>query len=105
MGWKIIIAPSAQADLAEIVRYIAQHNSDAAARMGYELITRVESVAAFPEIGCVVPEFQQPNLREVICRSYRVIYRLRRDEQRIEIVRFWHGARGFPHIPSRGQKA
>jgi len=40
MGWKIIIAPSAQADLADIVRYVAQHNSDAAARLGYELITR-----------------------------------------------------------------
>jgi plasmid stabilization system protein ParE len=46
-----------------------------------------------------VPEFRQPNLREIICRSYRIIYRLRRDNQRIEIVRFWHGARGFPHIP------
>ena len=30
MGWKIIIAPSAQADLADVVRYVAQHNSDAA---------------------------------------------------------------------------
>ncbi len=99
MGWKIIIAPSAKADLADIVRYIARHNSDAAARLGYELITRVEILANFPEIGRVVPEFQQPNLREVICRSYRIIYRLRRDEQRIDIVRFWHGARGFPRIP------
>lgn len=102
MGWKIIIAPSAQADLGDIVRYIARHNSDAAARMGYELITRAESVAGFPEVGRVVPEFQQPNLREVICRSYRIIYRLRRDEQCIDIVRFWHGARGFPHIPTGG---
>ena len=102
MGWKIIIAPSAQADLADIVRYIAQHNSDAAARLGYELITRAESVAAFPEIGRVVPEFRQPNLREVICRSYRVIYRLRREEERIDIVRFWHAARGFPLIPRAG---
>jgi plasmid stabilization system protein ParE len=102
MGWKVIIAPSAQADLTDIVRYVARRNSDAAARLGYELITRAEAVAAFPEIGRVVPEFRQPNLREVICRSYRVIYRLWPDEQRIEIVRFWHGARGFPHIPKGG---
>jgi len=99
MGWQVIIAPSAQTDLADIVRYIAQHNSDAAARLGFELITRAESLAYFPEIGRRVPEFRQPNLREIICRSYRIIYRLRRDNQRIEIVRFWHGARGFPHIP------
>jgi toxin ParE1/3/4 len=100
MGWQVIIAPSAQTDLSEIVRYIAQHNSDAAARLGFELITRAESLADFPEIGRKVPEFRQPNLREIICRSYRVIYRLRRDEKQIQIVRFWHGARGFPHIPS-----
>jgi toxin ParE1/3/4 len=99
MGWKIIIAPSAQADLADIVRYIAQHNSDAAARLGYELVTRAENLASFPEIGRVVPEFQRPDLREVICRSYRIIYRVRRNDQCIDIVRFWHAARGFPHVP------
>jgi toxin ParE1/3/4 len=99
MGWKIIIAPSAQTDLADIVRYVARHDSDAAARLGYELITRTENMANFPEIGRMVPEFRQPNLREVIYRSYRIIYRLRHDKQRIDIVRFWHGARGFPHIP------
>ncbi|HEY3853901.1 MAG TPA: type II toxin-antitoxin system RelE/ParE family toxin [Verrucomicrobiae bacterium] len=99
MGWKVIIAPSAQADLADIVRYVAQHNSDAAAALGYELITRAENVANFPEMGRVIPEFKQPNLREVICRSYRIIYRLQPDRQQIEIVRFWHGARGVPQIP------
>jgi len=81
MGWQVIIAPSAQTDLADIVRYVAQHNSNAAARLGYELITRAESLASFPEIGRMVPEFRQPNLREIICRSYRIIYRLRRDNQ------------------------
>ena len=79
MGWKVIIAPSAQSDLADIVRYIARHNSDAAARLGYELITRAESLANFPEIGRMVPEFRQPDLREIICRSYRIIYRLKRE--------------------------
>ena len=77
MGWQVIIAPSAQTDLADIVRYIAQHNSDAAARLGFELITSAENLADFPEIGRRVPEFRQPNLREIICRSYRIIYRLR----------------------------
>ncbi len=99
MGWKVITAPSAQADLANIVRYVARHNPDAAARLGYELIARAEKIAAFPEIGRMVLEFRRPNLREVLCRSYRIIYRLPPSEERIDIVRFWHAARGFPHIP------
>jgi toxin ParE1/3/4 len=73
MGWKVIIAPSAQSDLADIVRYVARHNSDAASRVGYELIVRAENLANFPEIGRCVPEFRQPNLREVIYRSYRIM--------------------------------
>ena len=99
MGWQVIIAPLARADLAEIVHYIAQHNSAAAARVGYELIARAERLTQFPEIGRTVPEFRNRDLREIICRSYRIIYRLKRKEQQIQIVRFWHGARGFPHIP------
>jgi len=101
MGWQVIIAPSARVDLGDIVRYIAQHNSDAAARLGYELITRAENLAQFPEFGRMVPEFRQSDLREIICRSYRIIYRLNRDGQQVQIVRFWHGARGFPHIPGK----
>lgn len=101
MGWQVIIAPSARTDLADIVRYIAQHNSDAAVRIGYELITRAESLTQFPELGRMVPEFSDRSLREVICRSYRIIYRLKHEEQLIQIVRFWHGARGFPHIPEK----
>jgi plasmid stabilization system protein ParE len=103
MGWKVIIAPSARADLESIVRFIARENRDAAARIGYELIVRAEGLAAFPEMGRVVPEFKQPDLREIVCRSYRIIHRLRREQQRIEIVRFWHGSRGLPRIPHGDQ--
>ncbi len=66
MGWQVIIAPSAQTDLEDIVRYVAGHNSDAAARLGFELITRAEGLADFPEKGRIVPEFRQPQLREII---------------------------------------
>ncbi|HZV32980.1 MAG TPA: type II toxin-antitoxin system RelE/ParE family toxin [Verrucomicrobiae bacterium] len=98
MGWKVIISPSARTDLEGIVRFVARHNSDAAARLGYELITRAENLMNFPEMGRVVPEYKLPVLREVIYRSYRIIYRLQHDNQRIDIVRFWHGARGVPNI-------
>jgi toxin ParE1/3/4 len=98
MGWQVIISPSARGDLADIVGYISRHNADAAARVGYGLITKAEGLADFPELGRVVPEFRRPNLREVVYRSYRVIYRVQPEAGRIEVVRFWHGARGFPQI-------
>lgn len=99
MGWKIIIAPSARTDLQSIVRFIGRRNSDAAARVGYELIIHAEGLASFPWMGRVVPEFQQEDLREIVCRAYRIIYRTNTKDQSLEIVRFWHGARGLPRIP------
>src|SRR5689334_2938158 len=99
MGWKVILAPSAGSDLEEIVSYVARHNPDAASRLGYALIARAELLAQFPELGRQVPEFARQDLRELIHRSYRIIYRLKQPEHLIEVVRFWHAARGLPHIP------
>lgn len=62
-----------------------------------------EGLAAFPDMGRMVPAFRRPELREAIHRTFRVIYRVDKAAQIVEIVRFWHGARGFPHIP-RGPK-
>ena len=66
MGWQVIIAPAARSDLTDTVRYIAQHNSATAARLGFELITRAESLMQFPEIGRMVPEFRQSDLCEIM---------------------------------------
>jgi toxin ParE1/3/4 len=100
VGRKVIISPSAQSDLSDIVAYIARHNQDAAVRLGHALIAQAEFLAQFPERGRVVPEFGRTDLRETIHRSYRIIYRIPSKRQVLEIVRFWHAARGFPQIPA-----
>ncbi len=99
MGAQIIIAPSARTDLRDIVGFAALHNPDAAERLGYALIAHAQSLAQFPERGRVVPEFNNPRLREILHLSYRVIYRVNKTAGTIEVVRFWHAARGFPHLP------
>jgi len=77
MAWKVIVSPSANADLANIVAYISRRNAPAAERLGNLLIDRAESIARFPEIGRTVPEYKNKLLREIIVRSYRVIYHVR----------------------------
>jgi toxin ParE1/3/4 len=69
MGWKVIVAPSAESDLEDIVSYIARHNQDAAIRVGNGLISRTELLAEFPEMGREVPEFPSKELREFVYRS------------------------------------
>lgn len=96
MGWKIIFAPQALKELEQIVRFIAQDDPQAAIRFGNYLIDRAESLASFPEMG--TPYEKRANIRRLLCKSYYIYYRVRRKEQTIEIIDFWHSARREPRI-------
>ncbi|HEY5042602.1 MAG TPA: type II toxin-antitoxin system RelE/ParE family toxin [Verrucomicrobiae bacterium] len=105
MDFKVFLSDDALSDLERIVAYITPHNAVAAGRIGNQLLGAALSLRTFPERGRMVPEFRRPELREIIFRSYRIIYRMNDSDQSLEIVRFWHGARGFPHIPGEDQNA
>lgn len=98
MDYQVVLSPSARADLRNIVRYISIDAPDRAVRFGRFLISRTRILSGFPELGRVVPEFDDPLIREIIMRRvYRVVYRLNEPEHLVEI-RFWHAARGIPEI-------
>jgi addiction module RelE/StbE family toxin len=99
MGYQIALSPSARRDLRDIVRYISLDSPNRAISFGQFLIGNTKRLADFPEMGRIVPEFDHPDIREIVVRSYRVIYRVDHVEQRVDVARFWHGARGNPEIP------
>jgi toxin ParE1/3/4 len=96
MGCKIIFSPQAIADLESSVRYIAQDNPAAAVRMGNALIDRVAILKDFPLIGSVHPK--RPGVRKLVSRPYIIFYRPRVAENCVDILRYWHGARGEPEF-------
>jgi plasmid stabilization system protein ParE len=100
MDRQVFLSQDALKDLEAIVAFVATHDPQAAVRVGQRLTTTALALAQFAERGRIVPEFQRPELREVITQSYRVIYRIHPVDGAVEIVRFWHAARGFPHIPT-----
>lgn len=102
MGRQVFLSQDALKDLEGIVAYIAVHDAGAALRVGQELTAAAFSLSELPGRGRIVPELPEQPLREIIVRSYRVIYRICSADQAVEIVRFWHAARGFPHIPTTG---
>ncbi len=65
---------------------------------GRFLLGSVKRLAEFPVLGRIVPEFDEPSIREIVVRNYRVIYLLNEEDCRVDVVRFWHGARGIPEI-------
>lgn len=98
MDYQVILSASARADLRNIVRYISLDAPDRALRFGMFLISRTRFLAHSPELGRVVPEFGDPSLREIIIQSYRVVYRVDERNSSVQVIRFWHAARGVPEM-------
>ena len=98
MDYRVVLSPSARADLRDIVRYISFDAPERALQFGLFLISRTQLLAQSPELGRVVPEFEDPFIREIVVRSYRVVYRLNDSRRLVEVIRFWHAARGTPEI-------
>ena len=98
MDFQITLSPRAIRDLQEIVRYVSFDNPTRAESFGRELIAKTKMLISFPQIGRVVPEFDETNVREIIHCSYRIVYRVNHEKHLIEVARFWHGARGTPKL-------
>jgi plasmid stabilization system protein ParE len=73
MDYQVVLAPSARADLRDIVRYISFDAPDRALEFGLFLVSRTRLLAQSPELGRVVPEFEDGFIREIIVRSYRIV--------------------------------
>ncbi len=81
-----------------LASYIAESRPNTAARFVTQVFHTVEQLAAFPESGRVVPEFGDPDIREIVRRPCRIVYRVKSEGRTVEIVRVWHAARGIPQL-------
>lgn len=84
---RIYWSPHARAQAREIFSYIAQDRPEAAHDLLHGFIERVGLLGDLPQQGEVVPGTVRGDLRIVIYRSYRIVYRLRPTEIAILSVR------------------
>jgi len=98
MAYKLIWSPASRDDLHDIVSFISRDSRARAEAFAYRLIAETNKLQNFPKIGRIVPEYDIPTLREVIVRSYRIVYRLDHEAMLVEIARVWHAARGTPSV-------
>ncbi|MDR0905612.1 MAG: type II toxin-antitoxin system RelE/ParE family toxin [Oscillospiraceae bacterium] len=80
-------------NLHSIEDYIAADSPIQAKKVVNEIISRVEDLQVFPEIGSPVLEFPEMNLRQLIKYSYRIIYSY--DGKVVHIITVIHGKRDF----------
>ena len=83
--------PTALRDLTSLHSYIAEDNSAAAYARVAAVLTGIESLARYPQMG---RKGRVSATRELVVAPYGVAYRVRRTA--IEIVAIIHGARRWP---------
>ena len=94
---KLAWTDPAVADLQAIRDYIAHDSDHYAARFVARIIEAVEILESLPRIGRRVPEAPElPDVRELLFRNYRIIYRL--EAERILILAVIHGSRDLAAI-------
>ena len=93
---KLVWSPQSLRDLENIRDYVAADSPRYAALVVGRIIQGVERLTGFPESGRVVPERNDPQIREVIVRPYRVVYRLRPGV--VEIATVFRASRMFPEL-------
>ncbi len=91
---KIIWSPLAIERASEISDYITQDNPSAALKWLETIFVKVEQLEASPEIGRIVPETNNKEIRELIYGNYRIIYRV--ETKQISILTIRHGKQILP---------
>ena len=89
---KILWTREALRQLTEIEDFIAKDNAERAANFVDEIVDYAESVlSSEPRIGRMVPEIANPDIRELIFKKYRIVYRVNKNN--VEILTVFEGHR------------
>ncbi len=90
---KVIWSPTAIEDVDSIAEYIARDSIDQASLFVIRLIGATDRLQDFPNSGRIIPEIGNPDCREIIYGSYRIMYRVHEDA--VWITGIVHGSRDW----------
>lgn len=86
------IAQSALSDLLQIQQfYLEQGIADVGQKLLQEIFKQTEMIVAHPDAGRIVPEFNQPQVSEIIYPPFRIVYL--REVDSVQLIRVWRSER------------
>jgi len=81
----------AAGDLEAITDFIAADSPQYAKLFAMDVLTAVDRLMPFPNSGRIVPELNDPQIREILLGNYRIVYRAVTNA--VDILTVYHGAR------------
>ncbi|MGH7343352.1 MAG: type II toxin-antitoxin system RelE/ParE family toxin [Candidatus Rokuibacteriota bacterium] len=88
---RVVWTEQARRMLDDAVSYLAQDSRPAAERLLTQALEAASSLDIHSERGRLVPELEQPNIRQLLVQRYRLIYEVTPAE--VQVLAFIHGAR------------
>ena len=86
------IAQSALVDLQQIQQYyLEQGIAEIGQKIIQEIFQQTDLIIAHPDAGRIVPEFNQPQIREIIYPPFRIVYL--REVDSVHLSRVWRSER------------
>ena len=94
---KILWTDPAICDLQAIRDFIARDSELYADDFIAGILSAVERLESFPELGRLTPEANESTIREILFAKHRIIYRVHAN--RIQVLAVIHGSRDLSGLP------
>jgi plasmid stabilization system protein ParE len=93
MKYRVAVTPAAEANLDEILGYIALDNPPAARKFLTGLRAKLKTLSAMPKRCALAPEngLDGMDIRQLIFRNYRILFTI--GAGRVTVLQVRHGAR------------
>lgn len=89
---EVSLSQSALDDLQAIIDWYQQEKApEVGQRLVNDILNRLEQISDHPSSGRMVPEMQNPDLRELIHSPFRIVYLVESDS--CSVVRVWRSER------------
>lgn len=99
MTFSVVLTHAAEKDLQETVDYVANvlDNPGAAGGLVDSFAARIERLSKYPEAHPLAIDtyLRERGVRVSTVGNYVMLYRVRKDERRVVILRFLHGRRDW----------
>lgn len=90
---EVIWTTSARHELDDIVAYIARDAPLSTLAFLEEVLATADTLITLAKRGRIVPELQNPRIRELFIKHYRLLYEI--EDRAVYVLGLIHGAREF----------
>jgi toxin ParE1/3/4 len=88
---------TAATQLQSIRDYLARSSPGYAQALAGRIVARTQTLDGQPLIGAEVPEYGDPDVREVFEHPYRILYRVAGPD--VQVIGVLHSSRRLPRTP------